>query len=176
MLIELGGIDNTIDEVVDDNYEDIEIPEFKIVSDEDKESLEIAKDLENEIKKAKSSNIASEIDEIIGNAKDVNGTKVITKAFKGIEAKELAEISDRIKDKVSSCVILLGTENGESVNLLAVVTEDNIQKGNKAGDLVREMAQVVDGKGGGRPNMAQAGGKNCAKLNEAIEKGISLVK
>ncbi|MCQ2978483.1 MAG: alanine--tRNA ligase [Clostridia bacterium] len=134
------------------------------------------KDLENEIKKAKSSNIASEINEIIGNAKDVNGTKVITKAFKGIEAKELAEISDRIKDKVNSCVILLGTENGESVNLLAVVTEDNIQKGNKAGDLVREMAQVVDGKGGGRPNMAQAGGKNCAKLNEAIEKGISLVK
>ncbi|MCQ2911067.1 MAG: DHHA1 domain-containing protein, partial [Clostridia bacterium] len=134
------------------------------------------KELENEIKKAKSSNIAGELDEIISNAKDVNGTKVLVKAFKGIEPKELAEISDRLKDKVSSCVILLGTENGESVNLLAVVTEDNIAKGNKAGDLVREMAQVVDGKGGGRPNMAQAGGKNCAKLNEALEKGISLVK
>ncbi|MCQ2749401.1 MAG: alanine--tRNA ligase [Clostridia bacterium] len=134
------------------------------------------KETEKEIAKAKSANIAGELDEIIAAKKDVNGITVISKVFKGLEIKDMQDLSDRIKDKVASCAILFGSDNGDAASLVAAVTEDVIAKGVKAGDLVKEMAPVIDGKGGGRPNMAQAGGKNPKDLEKALEKGCDIIK
>lgn len=134
------------------------------------------KETEKEIAKAKSANIACELDEIIASKKEVNGITVISKVFKGLEIKDMQDLSDRIKDKVASCAILFGSDNGDAASLVASVTEDVIAKGVKAGDLVKEMAPVIDGKGGGRPNMAQAGGKNPKELDKALEKGCEIIK
>ena len=75
---------------------------------------------------------------------------------------------DRIKQKAGSSVVVVGWIDGEKVGLLAAVTDDVIKRGIKAGDLIKQIAPIVGGGGGGRPNMAQAGGKDPAKLGEAL--------
>jgi alanyl-tRNA synthetase len=89
---------------------------------------------------------------------------------------QLREMSDWFRDKVKSGVAVLGTvSNGKPV-IIATVTDDLIARGVKAGDLVREVAKIVGGSGGGRPNMAQAGGRDPEKLAEALAAVSSLVE
>ena len=76
---------------------------------------------------------------------------------------------DRIKQKAGSAVVVVGWIDGDKVGLLAAVSDDVIKKGIKAGDLIKQIAPIVGGGGGGRPNMAQAGGKEPTKLGEALE-------
>ena len=78
---------------------------------------------------------------------------------------------DRVKEKLQSVVILLGTDNGKAL-FVAGVTKDLTEK-IKAGDLVKQAAIVTDGNGGGRPDFAQSGGKNGTKVNEALEKTVT---
>jgi len=89
---------------------------------------------------------------------------------------QLREMADWFRDKVKSGVAVLGTvSNGKPV-IIATVTDDLIARGVKAGDLVREVAMIVGGSGGGRPNMAQAGGRDPEKLAEALAAVSSLVE
>ena len=91
------------------------------------------------------------------------------------EAKALRETADRLKDKLGRCVVLLATEQGGKVNLVAAVSKDLI-KSLKAGELVNLAAQQVGGKGGGRPDMAMAGGKEPAGIDAALELALPWVK
>jgi alanyl-tRNA synthetase len=83
---------------------------------------------------------------------------------------------DMLKKKAKSAAIVLGFADGDNVVLLAGVTDDLIGKGVKAGDLVKEISPIVDGGGGGRPQMAQAGGKRPEKIDEALTKAIKIIK
>jgi alanyl-tRNA synthetase len=87
--------------------------------------------------------------------------------LEGADAKALRETVDKLKEKFKSCIVVLGTTEGGKVTLIAGVTQDLISK-IKAGDLVNHVAQQVGGKGGGRPDMAQAGGTEPAKLPQAL--------
>ncbi len=80
----------------------------------------------------------------------------------------MRQLGDRLRDQLQSGVVVLGSVVGDSPTLLAMVTKDVVARGVKAGDIVREASALIDGRGGGRPEVAEAGGKNAAKLPEAI--------
>jgi alanyl-tRNA synthetase len=88
----------------------------------------------------------------------------------------LRTMADELKNKLGSGVIILGAVNGEKVNLIAAVTKDLTSKGLHAGKLVKAAAEICGGGGGGRPDMAQAGGKNPDKLAEALTSAEEWVK
>ena len=97
------------------------------------------------------------------------------------DMNNLRTMADELKQKLQSVIIVLGSAQGDKVNLIAAVTKDYIDQGYHAGKLLKEVAAICGGGGGGRPDMAQAGGKNPAKLNEALSfveewvKSISII-
>ena len=108
--------------------------------------------------------------------RDVGGIKVVTRRADGIDPKALREMADRLRQKHPSAVIAIGSDQGEGkVALLVAVTADLTSR-IKAGDIVKQIAPVVGGSGGGRPDMAQAGGRDASKLDEALEKVASLLE
>ena len=85
-------------------------------------------------------------------------------------------MSDTLKDKLGDCVIILGSVIDGKVSLIASCTDAAVKKGAMAGNIIKEAAPVIGGKGGGRPNMAQAGGSDASKLDEALIKAAEIVK
>jgi alanyl-tRNA synthetase len=129
---------------------------------------EHARTLEKELGRLKSRLASSQGDDLAAQAVTVKGVKVLSVALDGADAKTLRETLDKLKDKLKSAAIVLGSTEGGKVNLIAGVTSDLIGK-LKAGELVNYVAQQVGGKGGGRPDMAQAGGTEPAKVPAALE-------
>ena len=134
------------------------------------------KEKEKEIEKFKNELIKDNFSQYLENYQEVQDTKLFTIKFKDTDNDTLRDITDRIKDKESSAVILLAAHNGDKVIFVAGVTKDNISKGIKAGDLVREAAKITGGGGGGRPDFAQAGGKKPEKIDEAFKKVYDILK
>jgi len=135
--------------------------------------MEDLKGAQKEIEALKAKLAGFEANSLFENIEDINGVKVLVKAFKGKEAGSLRDIVDKAKDKLESCVVILGTDNDKAVFAVGV-TKDLIGRV-KAGDLVREIATIAGGKGGGRPDFAQAGGKDGNKVEEALSHGRSLL-
>jgi alanyl-tRNA synthetase len=128
---------------------------------------EHVKALEKELARLKSRVASSQGDDLATQAVDINGVKVLAAALEGADAKALRETMDQLKSKLKSAVVVLGAVDGGKVQLAAGVTADAIARV-KAGDLVNFVAQQVGGKGGGRPDMAMAGGTEPARLPEAL--------
>jgi len=124
--------------------------------------------LEKELSRLKSKVASSQGDELADRAFDVKGVKVIAAALEGADAKGLREAVDKLKDKLKSAAVVLAAAHNGKVSLIAGVTSDLTAR-LKAGELVNHVAQQVGGKGGGRPDMAQAGGTDAAKLPQALE-------
>ncbi|MDD5330454.1 MAG: alanine--tRNA ligase [Sulfuricella sp.] len=131
------------------------------------QALDKAKAAERELSQLKSKLAGSQSDDLVAQALVVNGAKVLAAALDGADAKTLRETLDKLKDKLKSAAIVLGAVADGKVTLIAGVTPDLIAKV-KAGDLVNFVAQQVGGKGGGRPDMAQAGGTEPDKLAGAL--------
>jgi alanyl-tRNA synthetase len=129
--------------------------------------LDNVKSLEKELARLKSRVAAAQGDELLEQAEDVKGVKVLAAALDGADAKTLRETMDKLKDKLRSATIVLAASDGTKVSLIAGVTPDLTAKV-KAGELVNFVAQQVGGKGGGRPDMAQAGGTEPAKVPTAL--------
>jgi alanyl-tRNA synthetase len=110
----------------------------------------------------------SDIDGIINRAQMVGDTKVVVSRVVLDSPKTLREMGDKIRDKLGRGIVVLGGEYQGKAALLAMVSK-NLTDRYKAGNIIREIAVLVGGKGGGRPDMAQAGGPNPDKLNEALE-------
>jgi alanyl-tRNA synthetase len=128
---------------------------------------ENVKSLERELTRLKSKLATSKGDDLASQAVDVNGVKVLAVSLDGADAKSLRETMDQLKAKLKSAVIVLGAVEGDRVQLAAGVTADTTAKV-KAGDLVNYVAQQVGGKGGGRADMAMAGGSDPSKLMSAL--------
>lgn len=126
------------------------------------------KDLEKAYMQLQSRLLKYEINEIFEEVDEISGVKVLTKTFENKNIDELKEIVDRGKEKLQSGIIILGSNNEKAI-FVAGVTKDLIFK-IKAGDIVKIAAQTADGNGGGRPDFAQAGGKNGSAVKEAVEK------
>ncbi len=130
--------------------------------------LDNVKALERELAKLKSKLATSQGDDLASQAVDVKGAKVLAATMEGADAKALRETLDQLKGKLKSAAIVLCAVADGRVSLIAGVTPDLVGKV-KAGDLVNYVAQQVGGKGGGRPDMAQAGGTDPSKLGGALE-------
>ena len=122
---------------------------------------------ERELDKVNSKLAASQGDELATQAVDVNGLKVLAARLDGADAQVLRETMDALKGKLKTAAIVLASVQGDKVSLIAGVTADSIAKV-KAGDLVNFVAQQVGGKGGGKPEMAMAGGTDPSKLGAAL--------
>ncbi|HEX9684645.1 MAG TPA: alanine--tRNA ligase [Burkholderiales bacterium] len=129
--------------------------------------LDSVKNLEKELARLKSKLASSQGDELADRAVVVKGAKVLAATLDGADAKALRETMDKLKDRLNSAVVVLAAVEGGKVALIAGVTADLTSKV-KAGDLVNYVAQQVGGKGGGRPDMAQAGGTSPEKLPDAL--------
>jgi len=125
------------------------------------------KALEKELATLKSKMASSQGDDLIGKAVDVKGIKVLAATLEGADVTALRETMDKLKDKLKTAAIVLAAVNDGKVSLIAGVTADSTSKV-KAGDLVNFVAQQVGGKGGGRPDMAQAGGTDPSGLPNAL--------
>ena len=129
--------------------------------------LDQVKSLEKEMVALKGKLASSQGDELMTQAADVKGVKVLSALLPGADAKTLRDTMDKLKDKLKTAVIVLAAVDGDKVQLAAGVTSDTTGKV-KAGDLVNFVAQQVGGKGGGKPDMAMAGGTDATNLNAAL--------
>jgi alanyl-tRNA synthetase len=136
---------------------------------------ENARAAERELARLKAKAAASAGDDLAGGAIDVKGAKVVAAALDGSDAATLRETIDKLKDKLKSAAIVLASVSDGRVTLIAGVTNDLTGKV-KAGELVNHVAKQVGGKGGGRADMAQAGGSNPAALPEALQSVRSFVE
>lgn len=123
--------------------------------------------LEKEIGKLKSKLAASQGNDLVAQAQEVNGIKVLAATLEGADVATLRAAVDTLKDKLKTAAVILATVNDGKISLIAGVTADAISKV-KAGDLVNFVAQQIGGKGGGRPDMAQAGGTDVENLPKAL--------
>jgi alanyl-tRNA synthetase len=128
---------------------------------------EQVKALEKELSAAKGKLASSQGDALLDSAVDVKGIKVLAVKLDGADAKTLRDTMDKLKDKLKTAVIVLAAADGDKVQIAAGVTQDAIGKV-KAGDLANFVAQQVGGKGGGKPDMAMAGGTDASKLGAAL--------
>lgn len=113
---------------------------------------------------------------LIDEVQTINGVSVIAKKVNASDMNGLRSIVDDLKNKLQSGIVILGAESQGKVNIVAGVTKDLVSKGYHAGNLVKEVAVRCGGGGGGRPDMAQAGGKDPEKLEEGIDSAVELIK
>jgi alanyl-tRNA synthetase len=138
------------------------------------EVMEEAQAVEKELAKARREAAKRDIESLLSDVTNVSGVSVLAAKVNAIDSEMLREMSDWLRAKLGSGVVALGAVLGDKPNLLVAVTQDLIDRGLDAGKIVRQAAVHIGGGGGGRPNLAQAGGKDASKLGEALEavKGI----
>jgi alanyl-tRNA synthetase len=137
--------------------------------------MDNVKTLEKELERLKSRMASSQGDDLASQAVDIAGVKVLAVKLEGADSKGLREVADKLKDKLGNCALLLAVTEGEKVSLVAAVSQGLTGK-IKAGDLVNFVALQVGGKGGGRPDMAMAGGTDSSKLPQALVSVAGWVK
>ncbi|MBR6322062.1 MAG: alanine--tRNA ligase, partial [Lachnospiraceae bacterium] len=111
---------------------------------------------------------------IMDRVRDVNGVKVLSARMDNVDMNELRNLGDDLKAKLGDAVIVLASVADGKVTLMATASDGAVKRGAHAGNLIRAIAGLVGGGGGGRPNMAQAGGKNPAGCDEAVEKAFEI--
>jgi alanyl-tRNA synthetase len=116
-----------------------------------------------------------QFDQLIASLEKVNGTQALIAQLDGVSPETMREMSDWFRNAVKSGVMVLGSVSDERPQLLVAVTDDLTKKGLHAGNLIKQIAPVIGGGGGGRPNMAQAGGKDASKLPAALETARNLI-
>ncbi|MDE6405160.1 MAG: alanine--tRNA ligase, partial [Lachnospiraceae bacterium] len=121
---------------------------------------------ENESLKSKAARDA--LGDVMNQVQEVNGVQLLASRVSGVDMNGLRELGDQLKEKLGEGVVVLLSEKEGKVNLIAMATDGAIEKGAHAGNLIKEIAVFVGGGGGGRPNMAQAGGKNPAGMGKAV--------
>ncbi len=132
--------------------------------------LEELKTLHAENEKLKSKMAKDSLGDVMSQVKEVNGVKVLAAKVPDVDMNGLRNLGDQLKDKLGEGVVVIASVLEGKVNLMATVTEGAQKKGAHAGNLIKAIAGCVGGGGGGRPNMAQAGGKNPAGIEEALKK------
>lgn len=141
-----------------------------------KDLIADARSLRKEIAKANAANTLSEVDDYIKSAVVKNGVSIIARAFEGADAGVLKAFADAVREKVPSCIVLLGSAFDGKALLLAAATKGAVDNGADAGSCIKIMAPIVGGAGGGRKDMAQAGGKDPSAVVKAVEEGAVAAK
>jgi alanyl-tRNA synthetase len=125
------------------------------------------KELEKQIATFQKQLASNQGDELVNQAVEVNGVKLLATTVEGVSGKDLRDVADKLKDKLGSAVIVLAVVSGDKVSLVAGVTKD-LTGSYQAGKILNHVAQQVGGKGGGRPDMAQGGGTQPENIESAL--------
>ncbi|PYR98968.1 MAG: alanine--tRNA ligase [Acidobacteria bacterium] len=136
--------------------------------------MEQQRHLENELETLKRRAAKSQIGNLVENPATVKGVSVVSRKVEGVDASMLRELAENAGTKIGSGVVVLGLASDGKASLVAVVSQD-LQKRLHAGKIIKEVAALVGGSGGGRPDFAQAGGKNAEKLEEALQAVYNIV-
>ena len=134
------------------------------------------KALQSENESLKSKLAQGSLGDVMNQIVDVKGVKLLASRVEGIDMNGLRDLGDQLKEKIGEGVVVLAAVNGGKVNLLAMATDAAQKAGAHAGNLIKGVAAIVGGGGGGRPNMAQAGGKNPEKAQEAIDAAAEILE
>ena len=129
---------------------------------------------ENESLKSKAAQDA--LGDVMDQVVEIKGVKLLATSVSGVDMNGLRDLGDQLKDKLADGVVVLASEKEGKVNLIAMATDSAQKAGAHAGNLIKAIAAKVGGGGGGRPNMAQAGGKNPAGIPDAIEEAKSALE
>ena len=140
-----------------------------------KDNKKLSKELRTAAK-ASGSDVMAEAKQLLQKCEKINESSIIIGRLQSTHIEQAREAVDMLKKKAKSAAIVLGFEDDDKATLLVGMTNDLIEKGLKAGDIVKAIAPIIDGGGGGRPQMAQAGGKNPKKIKDALKKAAELIK
>jgi len=165
-------------DVVDELSAMLKVPSESLVERVDqllKDNKKLAKELKTAARQSGSDAMA-EARKLLEKSEKIGETSVVIGQLSTTSIEQSREAIDMLKKKAKSTAIVLGFDDDGRATLLAGVTDDLVAKGLKAGDIVREIAPIVDGGGGGRPQMAQAGGKNPKKIDEALARAGEIIK
>ena len=138
--------------------------------------LDEIKALNSENEKLKSKMANDSLGDVLSQVKEVNGVKVLASKVADVDMNGLRNLGDQLKDKIGEGVVVIASVMDGKVSLMATATDEAQKKGAHAGNLIKAIAGLVGGGGGGRPNMAQAGGKNPAGIEEALKKAVEVVE
>lgn len=138
--------------------------------------LEENKNLSKELHDMKAKMSLQSADSIFDSKVEVNGVNLITNKFEGMDIDTLRETADNLRDKLGSGVVVLANVVDDKVNFVVTATKDVLDKGIHSGNIVREVAKIAGGKGGGRPNMAQAGASDVSKVDQALSYASEVIK
>jgi len=138
--------------------------------------IEELKIKEKEINTLKSKMAKSIAEDILDKKQVVDGINLLAYKVENMDANNLRNLGDNLRDRLGTGVVMLASVNGDKINFVAMVTKDLVQKGLHAGNMIREVAKITGGGGGGRPDMAQAGGKDITKVDEALSAVPSIIK
>ncbi len=138
--------------------------------------LEENKTLSKELHDIKTKMSLQSVESVLDSKVDINGVNLVSTKFEGMDMNTLKEVADNLRDKLASGVIVLANVADDKLNFVVTATPDVIDKGIHSGNIVREVAKIAGGKGGGRPNMAQAGATDISKVDEALNYAREVVK
>lgn len=137
--------------------------------------LKEIKDLEKEIERLKGKMAGGIVEELMAKKEIIAGIPVIISRQDDLDLEGLRNLGDRLRDRLESGLIVLGTSKNSKVNFVVMATKDMVKKGIHSGSLIAQIAKITGGGGGGRPDMAQAGGKDPSLVNQALEKAKELI-
>jgi len=161
--------------IVEGMAELLKVPRSELISRLQKmiqENREMAKEIESFRTRA----VTTSVEKLADKAKKVDKINLVSAKVEASNRSILRAFGDHLKDKLKSGIVILGAVIEGKVALLSVVTEDLVKKGYHAGKIIEEVAKLVDGSGGGRPDMAQAGGKSVDKLDSALARAEKIIK
>ena len=138
--------------------------------------LEEIRSLSSENEKLKNKLANESLGDVASQVKEIEGLKVLATKVDGVDMNGLRNLGDQMKNQLGECVVVMASVQDGKVNLMATATDGAQKRGAHAGNLIKAIAGLVGGGGGGRPGMAQAGGKNPAGIDEALEKALETVK
>lgn len=140
------------------------------------QTIEDYKTAQKELSKLKSEIAKNQINEILEGAKDIEGIKYVYSSFEDLDDETLRNAAENVIDKIENSVVLLSSYFENKISFVCMVSKGALQKGVHAGKFIKEVSSLTGGGGGGKPNMAQAGGKDISKLSEAMKQSETILK
>ena len=134
------------------------------------------KQVESENEKLKAKMASDSLGDALSDVQEVSGIKLLAKKLDNVDMNELRNLSDSLKEQIGEGVVVLVSSMDDKANMVVTATDSAIDAGAHAGNMIKELASLIGGGGGGRPNMAQAGGKNPAGADDVVEKAAEVLE
>ncbi len=134
------------------------------------------KESQRELESIKTKLAQAKAGDLLTDAEEINGVKTVISRFDGTSAEDLKKTADDIKEKLECCVVVFASASDDKITFVAMASKSAVEKGVHSGNIIREITAVAGGKGGGKPDMAQGGGKDASKIDEALLKAQEVIK